>query len=252
MKKLLSLTMGLAAGALFAVPVPSTGFITFSTQGPDKYADDSVVMDGEAYALVWSADGAFEGLNADGSAKDANDKVLFIGNFAKGGRCGTVAFEVAGECAESGFFDLWLLDTRVFDNGQVVKVGKVGDKVTISRAVKATATVTVRTTVPGSAAPGSAAGVEGGVVAAAPTVNLATVPAPKISDLSFDRDPNGNRVVVLEIQNSVPGVNYAAASGASPEAVGETAGGLTSGNGGTIKIIRPATGGAQFFKGLVR
>lgn len=247
MKKLLSLTVGLAVGALFAVPVPSTGFITFSTQGPDKYADDSVVKDGEAYALVWSADGAFEGLNADGSAKDANDKVLFIGNFAKGGRCGTVAFEVAGECAESGFFDLWLLDTRVFDNGQVVKVGKVGDKVTISRAVKATATVTASATVPGSAA-----GVEGGVVAAAPTVNPATVPAPKISGLSFDRDQNGNRVVVLEIQNSVPGVNYAAASGASPEAVGETAGGLTSGNGGTITIIRPATEGTQFFKGLVR
>lgn len=243
MKKLLSLTMGLAAGALFAVPVPSTSFVTFSTQGPDKYADDSVVLDGEAYALVWSKDGVFEGLNADGSAKDANDKVLYIGNFAKDGRCGTVAFEVAGACAESGFFDLWLLDTRVFDNGQVVKIGKVNDKVTISRAVKAAATVTASATTPGSGL-----GVPGGVMAVTPTVDLAGVQQPKITQLKLDGD-----YVVLEIEGAVPGVNYSAVGANTPGFANPSEGKPTTATGGKVTVIKPKAGGASgFFKVLAK
>ena len=51
--------------------------ITFSTNGSeqDRYADGQVVLDGECYALVWSQDGAFEGINADGTLVDSNDNV---------------------------------------------------------------------------------------------------------------------------------------------------------------------------------
>lgn len=242
MKKLLSLTMGLAAGALFAVPVPSTSFITFSTQGPDKYADGSVVADGEAYALVWSKDGVFEGLNADGSAKDANDKVLYIGNFAKDGCCGTVAFEVAGACAESGSFDLWLLDTRVFDNGQVVKVGKVNDKVTISRAVKAAATVKASATTPGSGI-----GAQGGAVAAAPTVDLAGVQQPKITQFKVDGD-----YVVLEMEGVVPGVNYSALGANTPGFANPSEGKPSTATGDKLTVIVPKVGDRGFFKGVIK
>lgn len=242
MKKLLSLTMGLVAGALFAVQVPSTSFVTFSTQGPDKYADGNVVSDGEAYALVWSADGVFDGLNADGSAKDANDKVLYIGNFAKGGRCGTVAFEVAGECAANGSFDLWLLDTRIFDNGLVVQVGKVNDKVTISRAVQAAATVTAS-----AMTPGSGLGVPGGVSAVPPTVNLAGVSAPKITQFKIDGD-----YVVLEMEGSVPGLNYSAVGSNTPEFANPNEGKPSTATGDKITVIMPKTGNQGFFKGVIK
>ena len=41
---------------------------TFSTPGPDRYADGTVVADGECYALVWSPKGStFAGFSADGT-----------------------------------------------------------------------------------------------------------------------------------------------------------------------------------------
>ena len=40
----------------------------FSTPGPDCYADGTLVVDGECYALVWSPKGStFAGFSADGS-----------------------------------------------------------------------------------------------------------------------------------------------------------------------------------------
>lgn len=69
----------LAVAHAFAGNAADT-LITFSTcgAGPDRYADGEAVMDGECYALVWSKDGVFEGLQADGVPVDANDKVVLV------------------------------------------------------------------------------------------------------------------------------------------------------------------------------
>ena len=77
--------------------------VTFSTRGPDRYADGTTVMDGECYALVWSADGVFEGLSANGEPVDSNDKVILIAPYAKDGGSQDVIL-VTRTTGASGFF----------------------------------------------------------------------------------------------------------------------------------------------------
>ena len=62
--------------------------LRFSTVGPDRYADGSVVVDGECYALVWSPAGkTFSGFNADGTPVSSRDRVVLAGALAQGGKC---------------------------------------------------------------------------------------------------------------------------------------------------------------------
>lgn len=92
--------------------------ISFRTCGPDKYADGTVVKDGECYALVWVKQGAtFAGFNADGSVVDAaNSAVVVTAAVAKDGHCPKVIFEVdaavAAEYEKTGAYSVYLLDTR--------------------------------------------------------------------------------------------------------------------------------------------
>lgn len=93
--------------------------ITFSTPGPDTYADGTTVKDGEIYALVWSADGVFEGFTAEGNAADANDKVIFKSALAENGRCPLTLFQIDSKVApQGGQYAVYLLDTRA-GNGLV-------------------------------------------------------------------------------------------------------------------------------------
>ncbi len=88
--------------------------IVFSTKGPDTYADGSGVLDGECYALVWTADGVFEGFSADGRLLDAKDRLLIVSPIAKNGRCPKVMFQIpAASAASYGKYDVFLMDTRV-------------------------------------------------------------------------------------------------------------------------------------------
>ena len=246
MKSLIATIAGLTVGMLFAAEVPPVQVITFSTQGPDKYADGSLVLDGECYALVWSSDGVFEGIGVDGKALDENDKVVYIGEFAKDGKCDPVAFQIADDAFAGGAFELWVLDTRVIDNGVVTKVGKTSGVVT--RAAKATAAVVKAD----SSAPSEATGIEGGAITAVPSINPADVPLPKIAGIAFDRDASGNEVVVLEIENTRVGVNYTVESGDTPSMYAAAEGKVTSGNNGKIKVIVPKRGDTGFFKGKVK
>ena len=66
--------------------------LSFSTKGPDRYADGSVVLDGECYALVWSKDGKFEGFAANGECIDECDRIVLIAPIAKEGHCPPVLF----------------------------------------------------------------------------------------------------------------------------------------------------------------
>lgn len=125
----LMFSVAFAVGAAFAGA--DDALVTFSTSGaePDRYADGEIVMDGECYALVWSKDGVFEGLNADGTPVDSNDKVVLVAPVAKNGHCPEVVFQIdAADAAQqaNGQYGVLLLDTRVNVNGVVSPRGVSG------------------------------------------------------------------------------------------------------------------------------
>ena len=235
MKKLVSMVMGIAAAAAFAVPMPPVQLLTFSIQGSETYADGSALADGECYALVWSADGVFEGVNADGTAKGEGDEVVYIGRIAKGV---DIAFQIAEGFKAGGFFDVWILDTRVFENGEVKSIGKTtAGKVTVSKACKATSAAVA---VSGShGVPMKIGGVEGGAVVAAPTAP-ANIPALKFTSIKLDGD-----FVILEAENVVPGVNYTTVADGK-----ET--GITTATSNKIILVRPKEGESAIIRGVAK
>ena len=91
----------------------------FSTPGPDRYADGSIVRDGECYALVWSPAGTtFSGFNADGTAVSSNDRVVLAGELAQDGRCRDAVFQIPAEDydeLEGGEWAVCLVDTRMMN-----------------------------------------------------------------------------------------------------------------------------------------
>lgn len=122
MKKL-TLMMGVAGLALASLAAVNDTLISFSTPGPDTYRDGTTVRDGECYALVWSQDGVFEGVKDDGTAVDANDRVVLVAPVAKGGRCPDLVYQVAAATAEAlkgGRYGVYLLDTRRTVAGETV------------------------------------------------------------------------------------------------------------------------------------
>ena len=110
----------LLGGSAAAAVSEDAGIIGFSTKGPDRYADGTIVLDGEVYALVWTRSGtAFAGFNVDGTPVDRdNASVLYAAPLAKGGRCESIKFVVdplilKGWLA-NGVLSLHLLDTRAW------------------------------------------------------------------------------------------------------------------------------------------
>ena len=104
-KQMMLASLVMSAGLAFAEGANDT-LITFSTNGaePDRYADGEVVMDGECYALVWSKDGVFEGIRADGEPIDSNDKVVLVAAVAENGHCPEVVILVAPKMGNSGLY----------------------------------------------------------------------------------------------------------------------------------------------------
>ena len=116
MKKLsiLAAASMMAAGAFAALP----SYVMFSSEGPDKYADGTPVMDGEVYALVWAKTGsAFAGFNADGTLVDAtNNKLVSAAPITTAQHCPPVMYMLTGANSDldaTGSFSVYLMDTRV-------------------------------------------------------------------------------------------------------------------------------------------
>ena len=82
MKRLLTV-FGVAGLAMASFAAVNDTLISFSTPGVDTYADGTAVRDGECYALVWSADGVFEGLDVNGRPLDAADAVVLVAPVAR-------------------------------------------------------------------------------------------------------------------------------------------------------------------------
>lgn len=227
-----------------AFAAQNDALVTFSTKGPDKYADGSVVVDGERYALVWTAagsDGA--AIAADGSVKGG--EIVLTAPVAKGGRCPTVMFEVEADDIETkyknGTWSVYLLDTRRYGaDGSVTLAGASGGRPV---AVNAAGLVA------GSSVKLSSGGISDAAVAAAASASSATAvpegtPSPTITGIRVE----GANVFVT-VRGTVPHLAYGLKSGETPSEVSEPAGAPRSGEeSGEITLVAPVKKGGGFFK----
>ena len=188
-----------AVGTLFAADANST-LITFSSSG-DKYADGSPVLDGEWYALCWSANETFGGLDADCNPIAEGDEVLRAISIAKGGvGCPRVVFVLdSTEAKTTGNYFVYMLDTRTSATAVATDADNNGrpDKVN-------------STTVAMTASSSSGVG-NGGISTKGETGKTAVASA---SDVLIDEpakivsiDPNGNDVVIT-VANINPVLRY--------------------------------------------
>ena len=226
-----------AALGVFAEPV----VFEFSSSG-DAYADGKAVENGEVYALVWSADGAFGGINNDGSVARAGDEIVLT-SFAKdGGCCPTIFVLKDGEAKASGVYQVFLLDTRAFaaDGTAGAPTGFTEGKLTKVNGCSAVTAATFKrqdqladNTVNAEGAGGTAMGF------------AADTPAPVITGIS----PTADGKVVITVANVVPYVPYAVTCGETPDALSQKdVASVLSLSGGVLTITVNDPGKNRFFK----
>ena len=238
------LCLGVAAVA-FANSVGDAR-ISFSTKGPDRYADGSVVMDGECYALVWSSDGKFDGFAANGACIDTYDRVMLMAPVAKDGRCPPVLFQIPQAEAEEltgGQYAVYLLDTRVASGDAVRPYGTVNGKLALMNgygaasanlAVGALNSVKVEEN-----AEDKAGGQIASVLAAAP----ADCAQPRIKSMRIEGDN-----VFLTVEN-LKGFMRVRSGGDLTASDSATAAVETSGEGGEVTLVtRKPESPSGFFK----
>ena len=195
MKKLMTM-VGAVGMAFAATAAVDDALLSFSTVGPDKYADGTDVLPGECYALVWSADGQFEGIKADGTTIDPADKVVLVAPVAKQGANGTccpaILYQVDKAFAEShasGQYAVYILDTRVKAADGTVAVGGVDENGAL-KVVNGYDAVSAGTAA--SSATESIKTVATTAVGGASVVTFAKVDAPVITAIK----PNGTKITI--------------------------------------------------------
>lgn len=101
---------------------------SFSTPQYDCYADGTThVVDGEWYALCWSSDGNFDGIDINCSPVGDADKVFLMAPLAVDGHCPTTFFQLDYEDApKDGYYCVYILDTR--DGEGKASEAKSGDE----------------------------------------------------------------------------------------------------------------------------
>ena len=221
--------------------------ITFSTNGtePDRYADGQVVLDGECYALVWSKDGVFEGINADGTPADSNDKLLLVAAVARDGHCPEVVFQISAKRADAlagGTYGVVLLDTRINKDGKVVPRGTVGGKLTMVNgfgfvAEQMKVAASAHTTINEILKPEGQVADQNAVVAE-------NVKQPRIKHIWIDGD-----IVFLRVENLKGFMRVQ--GGGKPDSV-VTMGSATStdGSAADVILVAPKLGSSGFYKVL--
>lgn len=231
MKKILAAVFALATAAVFAGA--NDLLISFSTPGPDKYADGTTVLDGELYSLVWTA--------ADGT-----QETLVSLPLAKDGKCGFYYFVIdEGDVAKKykgGTWGVYLLDTRDFVNDPTGKtlsaIGEDGKPATVN------VTAVVKDGIAKTSGFASAS-VKDGVAAGAYDLAAANVPDPKVTGIKIV----GANVIVT-VKDTVPFVGYTLQAGDDTInfAVPEGATSASGNDANEISLIAPKKEGAQFFK----
>lgn len=239
----LSLLIGATAVATSALATTPT-WIEVSTEGPDKYADGTVVQDNEVYALIWVKSGAtFEGLNADGTVVNADtSKVIWLLPRAKNGCCKEILCTLKDEDADlasEGSFALYLLDTRTRASaGAEETVSADGTVVAVNTYDKISALSAAATTI--KVAQNSVSG-EGAVVTAVP----ADAPQPVVSGIY---PVNGK--VIITVANTVPYLQYGVSAGPTPSNLTKNTlvDGVNGKTGGEIELLVDDPQENRFFK----
>ena len=243
-KLLMIVGLMMATGLAFADGANDT-LITFSSNGaePDRYADGEVVMDGECYALVWSKDGVFEGMQADGTPVDANDKVVLVAAVAENGHCPDVVFQISAERAAtlaSGKYGVVLLDTRINKGGKVVPRGTVGGKLTMVNGFGMVAEQTVVGSVP-RATIGELVRPEGQVANMNAAV-VENVAQPRVKHIWIE----GNNVF-LKVEN-LNGFMRVQGGGSPDSFAAMGAATQTDGRSGDVILVAPKVGNSGFYR----
>ncbi len=229
MKKTIAALFAVASAAAFAGM--NNLFITFSTPGPDKYADGATVLDNECYALVWTG--------ADGKQK------TWTYQSAKGGRC-TLCYlnidEAEASAYKDGTWHVYLLDTRDFAaDASGNTLAGVDKKTGEAKLVNATAAIGDAFTATG----GMSTYASSSTPVASSAYDLSSVPAPKVTGIEV---VGAN--IVITVKDTVPFVKYTLVSGDDVTEFSIPAG-ADSKNGavnGEIQLMTPKKDGAQFFK----
>ena len=191
--------------------------LTFSTPGPDTYADGTTVLDGESYALVWTKAGAtFGGISADGKLLSANDKIVLVAGVAEGGKCPTTVFEIEAadfEAYEGGSFALYLLDTRVKDaDGKVSVAGVDAFALNAPKSVNAIGAATATTSAKSSSTSSSSLNLASASAVALADVGVhAKIDVPTITALKVEGE-----TVSITVKDTSPTADYFVVPGTTP------------------------------------
>ncbi len=245
MKRLVTCIMVLMAAFVIADGADDAT-VSFSTRGPDRYADGTTVMDGECYVLVWSADGVFEGLSANGEPVDSNDKVILVAPMAKDGHCPEIVFQLSASIAASlatGVYEVLLLDTRVTRaDGTTAPNGTVNGKLKMVNGYGGVSDGLALATTSGGLNAGSVAETSGGSVAAAGAKAPAGVAQPRIKHIRVEGDK-----VFLTVEN-LPG--FMRVQGGATLSDAGALGSATATDGGShdVILVTRATGSSGFFR----
>jgi len=103
--------------------------LSFSTEGPDRYADGGTVATGEWYALCWTPNETFGGITTEFLPAVTGDRVMMAAPLAVDGHCPYVIFQIDSKAIPTGGrYFVYLLDTRDANGkpaAQTVKDGKL-------------------------------------------------------------------------------------------------------------------------------
>ena len=230
MKKTIAVLFVLFSAVVFAGK--DDLLITFSTPGPDKYADGKDVLEGESYALVWTgADGTQKTVITYPGATKVKD--------GDGFRCPPVLFVIDENKVanyDGGTWGVYLLDTRDYETdpeGKTLAKREDGQPTVIN--VKAAVADGIA-----NSSTMSTAAASGAVSAGAFDIPTPTVTAIKVE----------GAYVCVTVKDVVPCLEYTLKSGSNtqdfviPEGVEKDASSTVK----EITLTVPKKEGVQFFK----
>ena len=243
-KKSIALLLSLGITAVTFANSLGDARLSFSTKGPDRYADGSIVMNGECYALAWSKDGNFDGFDANGECIDPEDRIVLLAPVAKDGRCPPVLFQIPAAEAESlknGQYAVYLLDTRVSSGGETKAGGISGGRPALMNGYgEASAAIAVAGADAFKSASESGSGGTG-IVAS----SLASIPAdctqPRIKAIRIEGDN-----VFLTVENLAGFMRVR--SGSDVSVSGSTDAAVETSGGEDVTLVTRKPGNSGFFK----